>query len=122
MGNLIMNHLPPDDDNPPYVQVMCRVGLAPDPWQVEVLQSKHPQLLLNCCRQACKSTVVGIFALVEALFKPMTRVVLVSLSHRQSRELLKTIRLFFDLLRKPCEQSATLQEIELTNMSRIISL
>jgi hypothetical protein len=31
---------------------MRNLGLAPDPWQMEVLEAGHPRLLLNCCRQA----------------------------------------------------------------------
>ena len=62
-------------DRPPFVEVMRKLGLEPDPWQVEVFQSEHPQMLLNCCRQAGKSTVVAILGLLEAMFKPMTRVV-----------------------------------------------
>ena len=53
-------------DRPPYVEIMTRVGLAPDPWQREVLDSDHPQMLLNCSRQAGKSTVVAMFKVRQA--------------------------------------------------------
>ena len=33
---------------PPAVQVMRNLGLEPDPWQIDVLESGHPRLLLNC--------------------------------------------------------------------------
>ena len=52
---------------------MRNLGLEPDDWQVTVLESGHPRLLLNCCRQAGKSTVVAILGLVEALFVPGTQ-------------------------------------------------
>jgi len=41
---------PPPIERPPFIQIMRRLGLEPDPWQVEVLQSEQPQILLNCCR------------------------------------------------------------------------
>jgi hypothetical protein len=34
-------------------------GLEADPWQREVLLSADRQLLLDCCRQSGKSTVVA---------------------------------------------------------------
>jgi hypothetical protein len=37
---------------PPGVRVMRGLGLEPDPWQVQVLESRHARLLLCCCRQA----------------------------------------------------------------------
>jgi len=47
--------------------IMRLLGLEPDPWQIQVLEAGQPRLLLNCCRQAGKSTVAAILALVEAL-------------------------------------------------------
>src|SRR5437763_7678686 len=57
-------------DRPPAVRLMRNLGLEPDPWQVEVLEAGHPRLLLNCCRQAGKSTVVALLGLAEAVFVP----------------------------------------------------
>src|SRR5262245_14326924 len=79
------------ETRPPGVRVMRSLGLEPDAWQVEVLESAHSRLLLNCCRQAGKSTVVAVLGLVEALFVPDTKVLLVSRSHRQSRELFRLV-------------------------------
>jgi hypothetical protein len=73
---------------------MRKLGLAPDPWQIDVLEAGHPRLLLNCCRQAGKSTVVAILALVEAIFIPNTRVLLLSRSLRQSSELFRIVTHF----------------------------
>src|SRR5438046_166658 len=95
---------------PPYVQLMRHLDLEPDSWQMDVLQSEHPQILLNCCRQSGKSTVVAVLALAEAMFRAMTRVILVSRSHRQSRELLKLIRFFFDLLKQPLKKRVNAEE------------
>ena len=53
----------------PRREVMRKLGLEPDPWQIEVLEAGHPRLLLNCCRQAGKSTVVALLGLVEAALR-----------------------------------------------------
>src|SRR5262249_9654831 len=90
-----------DSSRPPAVQVMRNLGLEPDPWQIDVLESDHPRLLLNCCRQAGKSTVVALLALVEALFVPGRQVLLLSRSHRQSTELFRTLLDFYLLLGWP---------------------
>ncbi len=41
-------------------------GIAPDPWQADVLRSGHRQLLLNCSRQSGKSTTTAIIGLHRA--------------------------------------------------------
>src|SRR5260370_29643785 len=48
--------------------LMRSLGMIPDPWQVQVLESAQPRLLLNCCRQAGKSTTVAVLALAEIMF------------------------------------------------------
>lgn len=117
-----MRRPPPTGDHPDTAELMRAIGLDPDPWQIELLNSEHPQVLLNCCRQAGKSTVVAMYCLIEAIHKPMTTVILLSRSHRQSRELLKLMHLFFQLLSKKVKARVNAQEMRLTNMSRIISL
>jgi hypothetical protein len=49
--------------------LMRRMHLDPDPWQADVLECGHPRNLLNCARQAGKSTTVAFLALAEALFR-----------------------------------------------------
>ena len=93
-----MNRPPSIVDDVPYVKIMRSLGLEPDRWQVEVLESKQPRVLLNCSRQAGKSTVVAVLGLISAMFQPMSNIVLVSRSHRQSRELLRLMRFFYRLL------------------------
>jgi len=104
------------------VQLMAKLGYEPDPWQIEVLQNPHPRLLLNCCRQAGKSTVVAFLGLFEAMTKGMTRVLLVSRSHRQSRELFRQVVFFHQLLGERGKARRTAEELELDNLSRIICL
>lgn len=112
----------PSATRPPAVRIMKNLGLDPDPWQIEVLQAGHQRLLLNCCRQAGKSTVVAILGLVEAIFLGGSKVLLVSRSHRQSRELFRTVVDFFRRLDSPMEKRHTADELLLTNESRIVCL
>lgn len=114
--------MPSHCSRPPAVQVMRSLGLEPDPWQVEVLEANHERLLLNCCRQAGKSTVVALLGLVEALFVPGTKILLVSRSHRQSTELFRIVTDFHRRLGLPLLQRRTAEELQLTNFSRIVSL
>src|SRR5207247_10515579 len=51
-------------------------GLAPDPWQRELLLARDRQILLNCSRQSGKSTVVAALTLHTALCTPNSLVLL----------------------------------------------
>jgi hypothetical protein len=101
---------------------MRNLGLGPDPWQVDVLECGHPRLLLNCSRQAGKSTTVAILGLVEAIFVPGTKVLLVSRSFRQSTELFRIVTDFHPRLGKPFLERQTAEELVLDNHSRIVCL
>ena len=72
----------PQSERPSFPALMSKLGLEPDPWQREVLEGKHSRLLLNCCRQAGKTTVVALLALLEALCEYLTLVLILSRSHR----------------------------------------
>jgi hypothetical protein len=63
----------PHTTRPLAVNIMRSLGLEPDPWQVEVLEAGHPRLLLNCCRQAGKSTALAMLALAEACSATTTK-------------------------------------------------
>src|SRR5438445_2775179 len=104
------------------VSLMRKLGMEPDPWQVEVLTSSHRRLLLNCCRQAGKSTVVAMLGLVEALTWPFSKVLLVSRSQRQSRELFRVMRDCYLRLGTLAKGRLTSEELEPTNQSRVVSL
>jgi hypothetical protein len=54
-----MSHPTPDAARPPYVPIMRRLGLEPDPWQVEVLEAGHPRLLLNGSRHPGRLIAAG---------------------------------------------------------------
>src|SRR5205807_4172638 len=76
-------------------------GWQADPWQRDLLRSQAPRILLNCCRQAGKSTAVAALALHKALFQPGSLVLLVSRSQRQSNELFRKVLDFYNALERP---------------------
>jgi hypothetical protein len=101
---------------------MRNLGLEPDPWQVEVLEGGYTRLLLNCCRQAGKSTCVALLGLVEAIFGLEVKVLLLSRTHRQSKELFRIVTDFYQRLGSPLRQRQTAEELVLANHSRIVCL
>jgi phage terminase large subunit-like protein len=80
---------------------MESLGLEPDHWQLQVLEEPRPRLLLNCCRQAGKSTVVAALALAEAMMVNYSLILIVSRTHRQSRELFRMLVEFHRRLGAP---------------------
>src|SRR4051812_36680952 len=50
--------------------IMREAGLAPDPWQEEVLRAADARLMLCCSRQVGKSATAAAVALFEALTHP----------------------------------------------------
>jgi hypothetical protein len=77
------------------VEFAMSVGIAPDPWQVEVLASEHPRKILCCGRQTGKSTVGAILAIHRALTHPRSTVLIVAPGERQAKLLFqKAARLY----------------------------
>jgi len=62
-----------------------------DPWQADVIGRQSKRDLLNCSRQAGKSTTAAVLGLHEALYKPGSLTILVSPSQRQSSELFRKV-------------------------------
>jgi hypothetical protein len=104
------------------VRIMTSLGLEPDPWQLDVLQSNHPRLLLNCCRQAGKSTIVAVHALLQAIYTDNLLVLLLSRSHRQSIELFGIVTRFYERIGSPLKVRQNVEELVLANRSRIVCL
>ena len=99
-----------------------RLGFCPDRWQRQLLRSRSPSVMLNCCRQSGKSTTAAIVALHTSIYDPGL-VLCVSPSLRQSRELFAKVMFFL----KSIEPVIPLEEdnkasCELSNGSRIVSL
>jgi hypothetical protein len=66
--------------------ILAAQGLAPDPWQRDLLLSTDNSILLCCSRQAGKSTTVAALAVHTALFRVPALTLILSPSQRQSAE------------------------------------
>src|ERR1700722_3828925 len=97
-------------------------GWKADAWQCELLRSSAPRLLLNCSRQAGKSTTVAALACHTAVFTPGSLVLLLSRALRQSSELFRKVVEFTRALGPVAGmKSRTALGLELANGSRILS-
>jgi hypothetical protein len=99
------------------------LGGAPDPWQVQVLQSAASRCLWNCSRQSGKSSCAAVMAVHTALVQPGALILLLSPSLRQSGGLFKKVQAVYRCV----VPSATIEaesalRIELAGGSRIVSL
>ena len=108
-------------------RIMNACGLAPDPWQAELLRSRASRHLLLCTRQAGKSTTTAALALWTALYEPPALVLLLSPSLRQSGELFKKVLEHYHALDLSAPgvvpvRSESALRLELENGSRIIAL
>ena len=100
-----------------------RMGLEPDPWQARLLRSRAKNILVNCTRQAGKSTTCGLLAVHEALYTPGSLTLLLSPTLRQSGELFKKCLGVYRALGRPVPaESETALTLTLENGSRIVSL
>jgi hypothetical protein len=113
---------PPRPDFPTGAHLMHSLGFELDPWQVDAIDGGHQRLLLNCCRQAGKSTAVAMLSLYEALLAGDRLVLLLSRSLRQSTELFRRVVEFHQRLGGCCLKRQTSHELQFTTRSRIISL
>lgn len=99
------------------------VGKPPDDWQERVLTHRGKDLILNCARQAGKSTFAGIRALHVALTKEASLTLVISPSQRQSAELLLKVKDCIRAMAAPPILEADNQlSLTFENDSRIISL
>ena len=78
----------------PVAFAATRLDFAADDWQAKVLRSSGQNILLNCSRQAGKSTTTAVIALHTAFYRPESLILLVSPSIRQSRELFAKVCVF----------------------------
>jgi hypothetical protein len=110
--------LPPDYA----LKIMRALGMEPDDWQRQVLEGDHKRLLLNCSRQAGKSTVVAVASLIEAVRVPGSLTILVSRTLRQSGLLFRMVKRFHKRLGSRGLEHSTRHELRLTNGSRVVCL
>jgi hypothetical protein len=98
-------------------------GMAADPWQHDLLLAQEPYLLLNCSRQAGKSTTVAALAMHQLLVKRRALVLLVAPSERQSQELFRKVMNAYQALGQPVPAvKANQHELELETGSRLVAL
>lgn len=99
------------------------LDFEPDEYQKRVLRSTSKRLILNCCRQWGKSTIVAVKALHRAIFYPKSLILLLSPSLRQSGELFRKVLEFLTMVDYcPDLKEASKLYMTLENRSRIISL
>ncbi len=100
-----------------------RLGIEPDPWQADLLRSDSRRVLLNCSRQAGKSTVSAVLALHKAMYHPGSLILVLAPSERQSKELFTKIVEFYRALGKTAPKDVARKlGMQLENGSRIEAL
>ena len=98
-------------------------GITLDPWQADVLRSTRRRLLLNCTRQAGKSTVAAMLAAHAVMHQTDVLVLLVSPSLRQSSELFRKVSALLERLeQRPALIEDNRLSCTLDNGSRVVSL
>jgi len=103
--------------------ILAEQGLPPDPWQRDVLLCPHRQILVNCNRQAGKSTAAAALGLHTALYQPGSLTLILSRGIRQSMECFRKILDAYNALNRPTPPVAeSLTKLELANGSRIVCL
>lgn len=73
-------------------RLSVRAGIAPDPWQAELLRAPDRQILVNCARQVGKSETTATLATHTAIYGPGAIVLLLSPSLRQSGLLFQKVK------------------------------
>ena len=99
------------------------LSFNPDSWQKDVLRTSMKRVILNCSRQAGKSTVAAIMALHRIMFYDGSLVLLISPSLRQSSELFKKVtEMMKNLPHPPKLVEDNKLSLQLRSGSRIVSL
>jgi hypothetical protein len=104
-------------------RLMADAGFTPDPWQVQLLRSTDPRVLLLCSRQVGKSTTTAMLALKTALTEPGSTTVIAAPVEEQANELLRKVVQGFNALGRPVpvvREAVTF--FELANGSRVLAL
>lgn len=99
-------------------------GMTPDPWQADLLRSPSLRMLLLCSRQTGKSQTAAALALLEALLRPGSLILILSPSERQSGEIYrdKLLRMYGAIGRPVPATQETQLTMTLANGSRIVAL
>jgi phage terminase large subunit-like protein len=98
-------------------------GLEPDVWQMRLLRSENPRVIINAARQSGKSTVTALLALHQALYTSNSLVLVLAPALRQSQEFFSKLSDFHAALGTPKRKYGERRlSLELSNGSRVISL
>ncbi len=99
------------------------LGIVPDPWQRDLLRSGADRVLLNCSRQAGKSSMAGVIALHRALYRPGSLILILAPSERQAKELFSKVTEHYRALGHTISTDSHRKlGMHLTNGSRIEAL
>src|SRR5581483_1303355 len=69
--------------------IFALAGMTADPWQADLLRSPAARMLLLCSRQAGKSQTAAAMALMEALTRAGSLILILSPTERQSGEIFR---------------------------------
>lgn len=98
------------------------VGIVPDPWQSELLNSASRKMLVLCSRQSGKSTISALLGLHIALYE-RGDVLLVSPSQRQSSELFRKLKTHYAAMKNPPKlETESMTTLEFKGGGRVLSL
>lgn len=101
------------------LRLATMAGIALDPWQLEAFRSDAPMLLINCSRQAGKSTIVALIV-VKYLLRADQTIVIIAPSQRQSKELMRKVLNFWRRIGRPvAHEGVSKTSLELVNGSRL---
>ena len=90
-------------------------------WQARVLESRHPQRVINGARQSGKSTVIGGKPCHVARFEPESLSIVAGATMKQASEDMGKIRAFIGLdPTYPSLVNASQDELRMSNGSRIV--
>ena len=99
------------------------LGIQPDPWQRDLLNSAADRVILNCSRQSGKSLMSAVIALHRAVYDEGSLTLVLAPSERQAKETFgKVLSLYRKLGHTVSSDSHRKLGLELTNGSRIEAL
>lgn len=104
-------------------RVLAASGFRADPWQVRLLRSTSPRLLVRAPRQSGKSLAAGALLAHTLLSRPGSTSIVTAAKEAQAQEMLLKVRLLLDpyLERFPLACEAT-TKIALKNGARCLAL
>src|SRR5688500_14730069 len=77
------------------VELAHAVGIVPDQWQQDILESEENQIILNCTRQFGKSSISAILGLYQTCYVEKSLTLILAPSSRQSSETYRKVRDFY---------------------------